>query len=198
MLRCSVCFFCYDQQSIKTKPREKGKSYSEPEQQDTMKGKRPTVFSIASLAFVVLLLTATVYWHGERKQQLPQRTSEFSVQRLLQDVDEEAKGEADNLLDDDQKRSETCKKYLYNFLNGTTDANDQCQGFYNAYQAADCKDDTHNEILGNDQNNTDKDDDVLSEFLFFFFPYKFQTLDCLFSFLSKARLKHLPLLVSQQ
>ena len=136
-----------------------------------MKGKRPTVFSIASLAFVVLLLTATVFWHGERKQQLPQQTSEFSVQRLLQDVDEEAKGEADNLLDDDQKRSETCKKYLYNFLNGTTDANDQCQGFYNAYQAADCKDDTHNEILGNDQNNTDKDDDVLSEFFFSFINY---------------------------
>jgi hypothetical protein len=49
------------------------------------------------------------------------------------------------VVDDDYTRDETCRKYLFNFLNGTTDARDECQGFYNAWKAADCQeeDDDH-------------------------------------------------------
>jgi NhaP-type Na+/H+ or K+/H+ antiporter len=35
-------------------------------------------------------------------------------------------------------RDETCRRYLIQFLNGTTDAKDECQGFYNAIKGADC------------------------------------------------------------
>ncbi|KAG7342150.1 Na+/H+ antiporter [Nitzschia inconspicua] len=41
-----------------------------------------------------------------------------------------------------------------NFLNGTTDANDQCQAFYNAYRTADCAQETHTNILGDDKNSS--------------------------------------------
>lgn len=46
-------------------------------------------------------------------------------------------------ITDDFTRDETCRKYLVNFLNGTTDAKDECQGFRNAWKAADCQDDGH-------------------------------------------------------
>lgn len=49
----------------------------------------------------------------------------------------------DNPITDDSKRDATCAQYLVKFLNGTTDANDECQGFMNAWKAADCKDDTN-------------------------------------------------------
>jgi NhaP-type Na+/H+ or K+/H+ antiporter len=41
-----------------------------------------------------------------------------------------------------QHQDETCRRYLVNFLNGTTDAKDECQGFRNAIQAADCSNKT--------------------------------------------------------
>jgi Sodium/hydrogen exchanger family len=44
---------------------------------------------------------------------------------------------------DDGTRDETCRKYLVNFLNGTTDAKDECQGFLNAWKAADCRENKH-------------------------------------------------------
>jgi NhaP-type Na+/H+ or K+/H+ antiporter len=50
-------------------------------------------------------------------------------------------------IDDDATRTETCKQFLYKFLNGTTDARDECQGFYNAFKAADCEDDGHHTTL---------------------------------------------------
>ena len=37
-------------------------------------------------------------------------------------------------------RDETCRRYLVNFFNGTTDAKDECQGFMNALKVADCQD----------------------------------------------------------
>jgi len=46
-----------------------------------------------------------------------------------------------SIIDDDETRDETCKHYLMNFLNGTTDAKDDCDGMKNAYEAADCEDD---------------------------------------------------------
>ena len=43
-------------------------------------------------------------------------------------------------------RDETCRRYLLNFLNGTTDAKDECHGFANAIKAADCQ----KEVDGNE------------------------------------------------
>lgn len=127
--------------------------------------------SLASLAFVVLILTSVLCWHGGQTKQIgakPQ-SDQHLVLRFLQQVDEDNKDTPAS--DDDHKRSETCKKYLYNFLNGTTDSNDQCQAFYTAYKAADCEDDTHVDILAastfteddKNKNKTGNDDDVLSK-----------------------------------
>ena len=43
-------------------------------------------------------------------------------------------------INDDFTRDATCREYLIHFLNGTTDAKDECQGFLNAWKAADCQD----------------------------------------------------------
>jgi NhaP-type Na+/H+ or K+/H+ antiporter len=43
-------------------------------------------------------------------------------------------------INDDVTRDSTCREYLFHFLNGTTDAKDECQGFLNAWKAADCQD----------------------------------------------------------
>ena len=40
----------------------------------------------------------------------------------------------------DASNSLTCKHYLQNFLNGTTDVHDECEAFKNAFHAADCQD----------------------------------------------------------
>eukprot|EP00980_Cylindrotheca_fusiformis_P018957 scaffold6350_cov117-Cylindrotheca_fusiformis.AAC.2 len=120
--------------------------------------------SIASLAFVVLVLTSVVCWHGEKTQQLAQAKEVPLVSRFLNEVDEDNKDAP--AIDDDQKRSETCKKYLYNFLNDTTDGNDQCQGFYTAYKDADCAHSTHtilaaSTLKGDDKKKNTTDDDIL-------------------------------------
>lgn len=75
-------------------------------------------------------------------------------------------------VNDDITRDETCKEYMSKFLNGTTDFKDECQGMYNAYQAADCAEDTKTVILSHDnkkkhhkkddkKNDTNTDDDVM-------------------------------------
>lgn len=67
-------------------------------------------------------------------------------------------------VDDDITRDDTCRKYLMNFLNGTTDAKDECEGMYNAWQAADCTDDKNLQHLSRKHKAADgnvTDDDVL-------------------------------------
>lgn len=67
-------------------------------------------------------------------------------------------------ITDDSTRDSVCKEYLMNFLNGTTDAKDECQGMLNAYQAADCADDKNTGIsVGRKHHHNDNstDDDVL-------------------------------------
>ena len=80
-------------------------------------------------------------------------------------------------VNDDVTRDEQCKSYMEKFLNGTTDFQDECQGMYNAYEAATCYKDTHISILSretlqkkkkhhhhhppDDSNSTD--DDVLMD-----------------------------------
>jgi NhaP-type Na+/H+ or K+/H+ antiporter len=56
----------------------------------------------------------------------------------------------------DATRDKTCREYLFHFLNGTTDARDECVGFYNAWQAADCQEqssDDDDETTTNDPKN---------------------------------------------
>ena len=121
--------------------------------------------SLASLAFTVLILTSVILWHDNTLQTTtPARTAgpDLIATRFLADADDGHKDAP--TLDDDQNRTATCKKYLYNFLNGTTDSNDQCNAFYSAYKAADCEHDTHVVIFDEeDKNKTDKEDDVLSK-----------------------------------
>jgi NhaP-type Na+/H+ or K+/H+ antiporter len=122
--------------------------------------------SLGSLTVAVLVLFTVVSWHGTtpKVQQKLQNEHEASVRRFLE---QEAPP-----IDDDATRTQECKQYLYNFLNGTTDANDECQAFKNAYNAADCADDTHINILGegnqknDDSNSNSTDDDVMIDDFF--------------------------------
>ena len=121
--------------------------------------------SLASLAFTVLILTGVILWHGDAVENNAASWTgrpDTIMGRFLADAD--AGNNDAPTLDDDQNRTETCKKYLYNFLNGTTDGNDQCNAFYSAYKAADCEHHTHVVIFDEEEkNNTDKEDDVLSK-----------------------------------
>lgn len=58
----------------------------------------------------------------------------------------------------------TCKHYLQNFLNGTTDVHDQCEAFKNAFNAADCKDDTFVPIDFRERNHSGHDDMYIDDF----------------------------------
>jgi len=123
--------------------------------------------SLASLAFTVLILTGVILWcdNGLQMGTPPSEARQDQMfRRFLATTDNDTP-----TLDDDQNRTETCKKYLYNFLNGTTDGNDQCTAFYSAYKAADCEHKTHVTILGDaedDKNKTAGGDDVLIDDFF--------------------------------
>lgn len=117
------------------------------------------VVPLVSLTFMVLLMTVVVVWHDNittKKISSSARAIEsysstpsfFASHRFLAKDDNPT-------IDDDNTRSEVCKKYLMNFLNGTTDANDQCQAFYNAYRTADCAQETHVNIFGEEKNSSD-------------------------------------------
>jgi len=111
-----------------------------------LRNQMPTRLTWSSAAVVVMasLLYSTLQWHSSTKpvsihtQRLllasPSSSSSLSI---LIDKDS-----PDKSTDDDYTRDETCRQYLVNFLNGTTDASDECQGFYNAWKAADCQDDS--------------------------------------------------------
>ena len=74
-----------------------------------------------------------------------------------------------NHIDDDLTRDDVCRDYLMNFLNGTTDAKDECQAMSRAWDVADCKDyssgNDENIVRSfkknNDGNSTKTNDDVL-------------------------------------
>lgn len=104
---------------------------------------RSRVVSWISVAVVVLLLTMVIVWHGEQQQtqtSLPTASYRFLSSLVGEDSAED--------LDDDTTRSAICRRYLMNFLNGTTDARDECQAFYNAYREADCAHETNADIVG--------------------------------------------------
>jgi NhaP-type Na+/H+ or K+/H+ antiporter len=134
-----------------------------------------SVIPLLSVTFMMLLMTVMLLWHDGTKvsratksNPMAETTIMFSHGRFLLDYFTEGEDNNNNDIDDDKTRSSTCKKYLMNFLNGTTDANDQCQGFYQAYRAGDCTHNTQNDIFGVpvslDKNSTTRDDIVIDDF----------------------------------
>jgi NhaP-type Na+/H+ or K+/H+ antiporter len=110
------------------------------------------VVALISVTFVVFIMTVRIQRHDLTRVSLSAvlsatGSSLFAEHRFLEKDDIPT-------IDDGNTRSEVCKRYLMNFLNGTTDANDQCQGFYNAYRTADCAEETNMDILGYYKNST--------------------------------------------
>lgn len=111
---------------------------------------KSVLWSAVAVALMACLLGLTLDWHsGTRPVSLPTQrlllegrsaaaTSITTINEVIPSAID-----AQPSIDDDFTRDETCRKYLVNFLNGTTDAKDECQGFLNAWKAADCEDESH-------------------------------------------------------
>ena len=126
---------------------------------DSSRINKCNIWSTVAVAVMAAMLSLLLHWHhGTRPvtihtQKLLLGISDFEKSRadstqqvgpmglsLPENVEEERDAP---VTDDDFSRDEICRRYLLNFLNGTTDAKDECQGFYNAWKAADCQDDSH-------------------------------------------------------
>jgi NhaP-type Na+/H+ or K+/H+ antiporter len=130
-----------------------------PETDRTNNKRKPlNLYSFVSIAFMATLLTIVVLWHDQARNSNKYVSSHRSLTTTLD--------EDPSIIDDDNTRSGTCQRYLMNFLNGTTDASDECQAFYNAYRVADCADETHNDILGMSLSNSTTNDDVVIDDFF--------------------------------
>ncbi len=117
--------------------------------------KRPSrVTSFLSLSIILLITFIVVEWHSGQTASVSV-SSDARTRLLEQNV---ADGKE---IDDDTTRDDVCKEYLMNFLNGTTDAKDECQGMLNAYQAADCADDSNTAVVVFKHHNASQEDDVL-------------------------------------
>lgn len=110
--------------------------------------------SALSLLCMCLVLSGIVSWNDGKLQSNGRRNKNVtpliasSMHRSLIEEDDQnptISQQKKDIVDitDDETRSATCKRYLYNFLNGTTDINDECEAFKNAFNAADCKDDAN-------------------------------------------------------
>jgi hypothetical protein len=80
-----------------------------------------------------LSLGASTNYHHQRRRRMQSMQSMHISSTTSEDS-------IDSIIDDDETRDETCREYLLNFLNGTTDERDECDGMKNAYTAADCAD----------------------------------------------------------
>lgn len=118
------------------------------------------LWSTASLALLLYAQIKIWSWHSSL------RNRPVLATRLLIEIEDTP------IIDDDITRDETCRQYLMNFMNGTTDFKDECQAMYNAYQAADCKDQGTNgiaPIVGRHHQTKDgnvTDDDMLIDDIF--------------------------------
>lgn len=134
-------------------------------------------FSSLSLLFMMLLTSSVVLWSDS----LPSKYDN-DRQRTERQLIASASAATDSIsnvpddINDDATRDGTCKEYLYNFLNGTTDAKDECDGMLNAFQAADCVDDKnimkfyfgtnkHHKFHVFDDDNTTKDDKLIDDYV---------------------------------
>lgn len=137
-----------------------------------MRSKRllePSIFvSGLSLAFLTVSLAVLISWNesshrlklGNQKWQNTAEATASSARILLE---EDVRGDALDITDDTTK-SATCKQYLYNFLNGTTDVHDECQAFKNAFNAADCLDDAKTDSYFEKRNRSGEDDLYIDDF----------------------------------
>lgn len=125
---------------------------------------RTSAFSTACSVLVVLfiIVSASVWKNGLD----PVSSFEGDIQVSQRSLQES--------IDDDGTRDDVCKDFLMNFLNGTTDVKDECEGMLNAYQVADCADDNNvlhpashhrkkrnHTVVDDDDNNNAPVDDVL-------------------------------------
>ena len=121
--------------------------------------RRPSILiSVMSMALVLIITLLLVDWHSGGIFRCRTNTLSNHRHRRMKEKSAVAIGT------DDETRDDRCREYLVNFLNGTTDEKDECDGMKNAYQAAECQD--SNSVLPfirkrhrHHDNNTD--DDVL-------------------------------------
>lgn len=106
---------------------------------------------------MAMLLTSVLLWHDETKGN---NNGDFS-HRSLSTIEEDPP-----ILDDDGTRSGVCQRFIKKFLNGTTDASDECQAFYNAYREADCANagTRRGDLFGNSTNDDWLIDDFFRNF----------------------------------
>jgi len=97
--------------------------------------------SFWSLTTAAVALVALSNWRDGAKPALVASSSSSSLLDRYLLVEEDNKKK--NTIDDDITRDDTCRDYLMNFLNGTTDSKDECQAMYKAWQLADCADYKH-------------------------------------------------------
>jgi NhaP-type Na+/H+ or K+/H+ antiporter len=112
-----------------------------------------TLVPFLALTFVVVSLMTVVVLRNDQTK-FSSASVLYPTELSLVDAHRFLEKDDNPTIDDDNTRSEVCKSYLMNFLNGTTDANDQCQAFYNAYRTADCAEETNTDILGSDKNSS--------------------------------------------
>ena len=147
------------------------------------------IVSVISLLSMIFLTSSVAIWATSSHDGLRDSIHRNLLQDEIKDVPN---------INDDARRDGTCKEYLYNFLNGTTDAKDECDGMLNAFQAADCVDDKnvldfffgkkhHNRIF--DDDNTTGDDVLIDDFV-----ENFECCSSIYSFYTKNC--HLPQLAS--
>jgi len=109
----------------------------------------PSPLTFLSLSVVLVATWMITDWHKDVTTNSlgGRRLHEFSQHPI-------------DMTDDDTQHDDICRKYLLNFLNGTTDERDECDGMKNAYTAADCEDKKiHRRLKHHHHNGTD--DDVL-------------------------------------
>jgi hypothetical protein len=124
----------------------------------TSEHKGSWLVSSISLLFVLLVTLLFADWHAAiTLSPLGGRPQGIGRHRL------QSEKKVDSIVDDDQTHDEVCRKYLLNFLNGTTDEKDECDGMKNAYAAANCEGDTQNILpsMIRKHHHNGTDDDVL-------------------------------------
>jgi hypothetical protein len=108
-------------------------------------------FSLLSIGTTLLITISVAQWHSSHLSHHPSSRTTSSTDRSKgwsPPFPAAASAPTAPKIDDDITRDEICRRYLYNFLNGTTDAQDECDGMYHAFEAADCSGD---ELLQQEQ-----------------------------------------------